>query len=97
MIANGLNQFAIPGKFMSKQKKDIKPFLKSIKDKILPAISLPLKIQQVINKQELRQLEEQQQPVGGQGNDQHNNQCNNQDNDQRNGQGKSRNAKAWWK
>ena len=97
MIANRLNQVVIPSKFMSKRKKDIKSFLESIEEKMLPTISLPLKIQAVIDKQELQQLEEQQQPLGGQGNNWRNNWHNNQDNDQRNGQGKARNGKAWWK
>ena len=62
MIANGHHQVVIPGKLISKRKKDVKTFIKMIKNKMLPTMSLPLEIQTVINRQELRQLVEQQQP-----------------------------------
>ena len=64
---------------------------------MLSNIPLPVEIREVIDEWELRQSKEQQQPVGGQNNDQRNDQRNDQDNDRRDDQGKLRNAKAWWK
>ena len=97
MISNGLNQFVIPSKLMLKQRKDIKSFLESIEDKLLPIISLPLEIQEVIDKQETRQLEEQQQRLGGQDNDWCKDQRNNQGNDKLNNRCQNFRVRTWLK
>ena len=55
MIANGIHQVVIPRKFMVKRKMEVKSFIGFIKSKMVPSISLPLKIQTAIDKREQRQ------------------------------------------
>ena len=101
MIAEGLNQVVISGKFMTRRKKEVKSFIGFIKSKMVPPISLPFKIQTAIDKREQRRLVQLQQPqlqqsVGGHGDDRHNNRRDNQNNDWCNKQ-LGRSGRAWWK